>query len=97
MKVSERGAYDPETITRCGSGPAVRPGTLSRRSKELAPTKSSKALCLLRLAARGERDPLRLGRRAMMDVLVAGQSFLRRERLPPPGAHTAGGVQCHHP
>jgi hypothetical protein len=35
MKVSERGACDPETITRSEIlGPAVRPGTLSRRSKE---------------------------------------------------------------
>jgi hypothetical protein len=71
MKVSERGAYDPETIDLLRSildaaWDALPPEQQART------TKSMMALSLLSLAARGERDPIRLRSRAVMAVVAAG-------------------------
>ena len=71
MKVSERGAYDPETITLLRSVLDAAWDALPVEQRART-TKSRMALCLLKLAARGERDPHRLRSRAVMDVVAGG-------------------------
>jgi hypothetical protein len=71
MKVSERGAYDPETITLLRSVLDAAWDALPPEQRATS-TKSRMASCLLSLAARGERDPIRLRSRAVMDVVAPG-------------------------
>jgi hypothetical protein len=70
MKVAEGAAYDPETITLLRSVLDAAWDALPPEQRATT-TKSRMASCLLRLAARGERDPMLLRRRAVMDVVAA--------------------------
>jgi hypothetical protein len=72
MKVAERGVYDPETITMLRETLDAAWGALSPEQRARS-TKSRMALCLLGLAAAGERDPLRLRSRAVMDIVAGAQ------------------------
>jgi hypothetical protein len=62
-----QGAFDPETITLLREVLDAAWDALPAEQRART-TKSRMALCLLELAARGERDPIRLRSRAAMDI-----------------------------
>jgi hypothetical protein len=72
MKIPEGGSYDPETITLLrtvldAAWDALLPEHQARSSK------SHLAEHLLKLAAQGERDPVRLRTRALNEI-ISGSS-----------------------
>jgi hypothetical protein len=68
MRYSEGGSYDPETIALLrmvldAAWDALLPEQQARTSKSIL------AQRMLKLAAQGERDPIRLRTRAVIEVL----------------------------
>jgi hypothetical protein len=76
MKISAGGAYDPETIILLRAALDAAWDTLSA-DQHSRTTKSELALRMLKLAAQGERDPIRLRTRAVIEVMPGRP---RRER-----------------
>jgi hypothetical protein len=66
--VSESGSYDPETIALLRNVLDAAWHSLSSEHQART-TKSHLAERVLKLAARGERDPTRLGVRAIVEVV----------------------------
>jgi hypothetical protein len=68
MKISEGGSYDPETVSVLRAALDAAWDTLSA-GQQARTTKSELAQRMLKLAARGERDPARLRARAVTEVV----------------------------
>ena len=84
--MSERGSYDPDTITLLRS--VLDTAWESLSSEQRARTsKSHLAERMLKLAARGERDPARLRIRAIVEVVPdrphAGETVCHCEQITP--------------
>jgi hypothetical protein len=76
MKISAGGSYDPETVTLLRAALDAAWDTLSS-AEQAGTTKSELAQRMLKLAARGERDPARLRARAVTEVLPDRQDGAR--------------------
>jgi hypothetical protein len=73
MKMRQGGGYDPETVTLLRAALDTAWANLTP-GQQTSTSKSDLAERILLLAAKGERDPIRLRTRAVLEVVPAKQS-----------------------
>jgi hypothetical protein len=71
MKISEDSSFDPETVTLLRTALDAAWDALPPE-RRVRTSKSDLAVRLLRIAAQGERDPIRLRARAVLSVVAVG-------------------------
>jgi hypothetical protein len=72
MRQAESGSYDPETIDLLRSALDEAWASLTP-DKQAHTSKTALAARILRLAAEGERDPVRLRTYALLEVVAAAE------------------------